>query len=104
MIVRIWHGRTPRERADEYAAFLTLRAIPDYRGTPGNLDVAVLRRDEAEVSHFLTLTRWESEDAIRAFAGSEVLKAKYYAEDKDFLLEFEDQVHHYVVVARASED
>jgi heme-degrading monooxygenase HmoA len=104
MIVRIWHGRTPRERADEYAAFLTLRAIPDYRGTPGNLDVAILRRDEAKVSHFLTLTRWESEDAIRAFAGSEVLKAKYYAEDKDFLLEFEDQVHHYVVVARASED
>ena len=104
MIVRIWHGRTPRERADEYAAFLTLRAIPDYRGTAGNLDVAILRRDEAEVSHFLTVTRWESEDAIRAFAGSEVLKAKYYGEDKDFLLEFEDQVHHYVVVARASED
>jgi heme-degrading monooxygenase HmoA len=104
MIVRIWHGRTRRERADEYAAFLTLRAIPDYRGTAGNLDVAILRRDEADVSHFLTVTRWESEDAIGAFAGSEVLKAKYYAEDKDFLLEFEPAVQHYVVVARASED
>ena len=69
MIVRIWHGRTRRDRADEYAAFLTLRAIPDYRGTAGNLDVAVLRRDEADVSHFLTVTRWQSEDAIRAFAG-----------------------------------
>ena len=104
MIVRIWHGRTRRERADEYAAFLTLRAIPDYRGTAGNLDVSILRRDEAGVSHFLTVTRWESEDAIRAFAGSEVLKAKYYAEDKDFLLEFEDEVQHYTVVARASAD
>jgi len=102
MIVRIWHGRTRRSRADEYAAFLTLRAIPDYRGTAGNLDVAVLRRDEADVSHFLTVTRWESEDAIRAFAGSDLLKAKYYAEDKEFLLEFEDEVQHYVVVARAS--
>jgi heme-degrading monooxygenase HmoA len=104
MIVRIWHGRTRRNRADEYAAFLTLRAIPDYRGTAGNLDVVILRRDEAEVSHFLTVTRWESEDAVRAFAGSEVLKAKYYTEDKDFLLEFEDEVHHYAVVARAGED
>ncbi|HEX8783560.1 MAG TPA: antibiotic biosynthesis monooxygenase [Steroidobacteraceae bacterium] len=104
MIVRIWHGRTRRSRADEYAAFLTLRAIPDYRGTAGNLDVTVLRRDEADVSHFLTVTRWESEDAIRAFAGSNLLKAKYYAEDKDFLLEFEDEVQHYAVVARASED
>src|SRR5215467_2956707 len=64
MIVRIWHGRTPRERADEYGAFLTMRAIPDYRDTPGNLDVAILRRDEPEASHFLTVTRWESEDAI----------------------------------------
>ena len=104
MIMRIWHGRTARERADDYAAFLTLRAIPDYRGTAGNLEVAILRRDEAEVSHFLTVTRWESDDAIRAFAGRELLKAKYYAEDKEFLLEFEDEVQHYVVVARASGD
>jgi heme-degrading monooxygenase HmoA len=104
MIVRIWHGRTRRERADEYGAFLTLRAIPDYRGTDGNLDVAVLRRDEGEVSHFLTVTRWESEHAIHAFAGSEVLKAKYYDEDKDFLLDFEDEVQHYTVVARASSE
>ena len=103
MIVRIWHGRTRRERADEYGAFLTLRAIPDYRDTPGNLDVAILRRDEADVSHFLTVTRWESQDAIGAFAGSDLLKAKYYPEDRDFLLEFEPEVHHYAVVARAGE-
>jgi len=102
MIVRIWHGRTRRDRADEYGAFLTMRAIPDYRGTAGNLDAAILRRDEGEESHFLTVTRWESENAIRAFAGSELLKAKYYDEDRDFLLEFEDEVQHYVVVARAS--
>src|SRR5215469_5532784 len=99
MIVRIWHGRTPRDRADEYAAFLTMRAIPDYRGTEGNLDVTILRRDEPDVSHFLTVTRWESEEAIRAFAGDQVLKAKYYAEDKEFLLEFEPEVQHLMVVA-----
>ena len=104
MIVRIRHGRTRLDQADEYGAFLTLRAIPDYRGTPGNLDVAILRRDEGEVSHFLTLTRWESEDAIRAFAGSELLKAKYYPQDKDFLLECEEVVQHYTVVARATTD
>jgi hypothetical protein len=32
------------------------------------------------------------------------VKAKYYDEDKDFLLDFEDQVQHYTVVARASSD
>jgi heme-degrading monooxygenase HmoA len=102
MITRIWHGRTARERADDYSAFLVMRAIPDYRGTQGNLDVAILRRDEGEVSHFLTVTRWESEDAIRAFAGEDVLKAKYYAEDKEFLLEFEPEVQHFTVVSSAA--
>ena len=99
MIVRIWHGRTPRNRADEYAAFLERRAIPDYRGIAGNLDVAILRRDEREVTHFLTVTRWNSEEAIRAFAGTEVLKAKYYPEDAGFLMEFEPEVQHFSVVA-----
>jgi len=102
MVTRIWHGRTRRERADDYSAFLTLRAIPDYRETEGNLDVTILRRDDGEVSHFLTVTRWESEDAIRAFAGDEVLKAKYYPQDEEFLLEFEPEVQHYTVVAAAA--
>jgi heme-degrading monooxygenase HmoA len=102
MIVRIWHGRTERARADEYSRFLEVRAIPDYRSVPGNLEVYVLRRDEGEVTHFLTLTVWASEDAIRAFAGPGHLKAKYYPEDKEFLLEFEPEVRHYSVVARGS--
>lgn len=100
MICRIWHGRTSREQADEYAAFLEQRAIPDYRSVPGNLDVAVLRRDDGDVTHFLTMTHWESEQAIRAFAGEDVLKAKYYPEDAGFLLEFEPEVQHFNVVAK----
>ena len=102
MICRIWHGRTTVSKADAYARFLVERAIPDYRSVAGNLGVAVLRRDEGAVTHFLTVTHWDSENSIRAFAGDEVLKAKYYAEDEDFLLEFEPQVQHYSVTASAN--
>jgi heme-degrading monooxygenase HmoA len=101
MIDRIWHGRTSRQRADEYAAFLTERAIPDYRDAEGNLECCILRRDEKDVTHFVTVTRWVSEEAIRAFAGDDVRKPKYYREDRDFLLELEPEVQHYTVVARA---
>lgn len=101
MILRMWHGRTMREKADEYARFLEHRAIPDYRSVAGNLDVTVLRRDDGEVSHFMCITRWDSEQSIRAFAGDDLLKAKYYAEDREFLLEFEPLVQHYTVVATA---
>jgi heme-degrading monooxygenase HmoA len=101
MIVRIWHGRTPRAVADEYAAFLERRAIADYRAVPGNLEAAVYRRDDGEVTHFLTVSRWVSEEAIRAFAGDELLKSKFYPEDTGYLLEFEPEVQHFTVVGRA---
>ncbi|MFK2878311.1 hypothetical protein [Rhodanobacter hydrolyticus] len=99
MICRIWHGITPRSKANAYAGFLERRAIPDYRSVPGNRFVAVLRRDDAEVTHFMTVTHWDSEESIRAFAGDELLKAKYYPEDRDYLLEFEPLVQHFVMVA-----
>ncbi|MBD8897787.1 antibiotic biosynthesis monooxygenase [Rhodanobacter sp. DHG33] len=99
MIYRQWHGITPRSKADAYADFLERRAIPDYRSVPGNRFVAVLRRDEAEVTHFMTVTHWDSEESIRAFAGDDLLKAKYYPEDQDYLLEFEPLVQHFVMTA-----
>lgn len=102
MICRIWHGRTAASKADAYAQFLEERAIPDYQSVQGNLSVAVMRRDEETVTHFLTVTHWDSEISIRAFAGDELLKAKYYPEDKDYLLEFEPQVQHYIVIAGAA--
>jgi len=101
MIVRIWHGRTPRAVADEYAAFLARRAIPDYRAVPGNLEAAVYRRDEGEVTHFLTVSHWTDENAIRAFAGKDMLKSRFYPEDTGYLLEFEPEVQQYAVVARS---
>ena len=47
------------------------------------------------------MSRWVNEDAIRAFAGDELLKSKFYPEDTGYLLEFEPEVQHYTVVGRA---
>ena len=44
------------------------------------------------------MTFWESLEAIRDFAGDDIEAAKYYPEDRDFLLEFEPTVVHYEVV------
>lgn len=98
MIARMWHGRVPRSKAPAYREFLNSRAIPDYRATPGNISVHILERQEGEVSHFVTLTFWEDLSVIQNFAGDEVARAKYYPEDKEFLLEFETTVVHYEVV------
>ena len=98
MIARIWHGVTPAAKADEYLEFLNISGVPDYQRTPGNRGVYVLRRLEGDRAHFLTLTFWDSLQAIQGFAGEDVEKAKYYPEDKDFLLEFEPKVMHYDVI------
>lgn len=101
MIVRIWHGSVPTSKADAYREFTNGRAIPDYRSVRGNLSVHVLERHEGEVTHFITLTFWENLEAIKGFTGENVEVAKYYPEDKDFLLEFEPNVVHYEVVGQA---
>ncbi|MDQ3690339.1 MAG: antibiotic biosynthesis monooxygenase [Chloroflexota bacterium] len=94
-IVRIWHGRVSRPKADAYFALMEQVALPDYRSVPGNLAAYALRRDEDDVTHVLMLTFWESDAAIRAFAGDPVETAKYYDFDAEYLLEYEPTVTHY---------
>ena len=96
-IARIWHGRTRKEDADAYWRFLHERAIPDYRSVPGNLEVKLMRRVEGDVCHFLTFTMWDSLESIAGFAGADIERAKYYDEDRRFLLEFEEKVAHFEV-------
>lgn len=97
MIARIWHGITPKSKADEYVEYLNRTGVPDYRAVEGNLGVHVLRRIDGEQAYFLTLTFWDSVESIKRFAGEDFEKAGYYPEDKDYLLEFEEKVAHYEV-------
>ena len=98
MIVRMWHGRVATSKAQSYRKFLNQRAIPDYQSVVGNISAHILERQEGEVTHFITMTFWISMDAIIGFAGNDPEMAKYYPEDKDYLLEFESKVVHYEVV------
>jgi heme-degrading monooxygenase HmoA len=65
--------------------------------------VLALRRivndDRAE---FLLVTLWDSEEAIRRFAGDEPEKAVFYPEDERFLVERGERVSHYEVVYDAA--
>ena len=101
MIARLWHGAVPAAKADAYERYLENTGLPDYRNTPGNRGVRVLRRVEGDVAHFLLVTFWDSWSAIRAFAGDDVDRARYYPEDEEFLLELEPRVVHYDVIGAA---
>jgi len=99
MIARTWHGITPAEKADEYFGYLQESGVKAYRATEGNRGVYVLRRLEGDRAHFLLITFWDSWEPIRAFAGEDFERARYFPRDADFLLEFEPNVTQYEILA-----
>ena len=78
MIVRMWHGRVMTSDARAYREFVNERAIPDYQSVPGNISVHILEREEGDLTHFITMTFWDSLAAISGFAGDDAEAAKYY--------------------------
>ncbi|MCI0706580.1 MAG: antibiotic biosynthesis monooxygenase [Ignavibacteriae bacterium] len=100
MIARMWRGRVPAAKADSYNEYLKKTGFADYQATPGNKGVLALRRIKGDEAEFLLITLWDSYESIKKFAGEDYEKARYYAEDKDFLLEFEEHVSHFEVLVK----
>ena len=96
MIARTWTGTVHRADAEEYAEYIRATGFAEYGQTPGNLCAWLLRRDRTE---FITLSLWDSVDAIRAFAGDDIDAAVLYPEDARYLVG-ESTVTHYQVVAQ----
>jgi len=100
MIARTWRGVTRAADADEYLAYLHATGLAEYRQAPGNRGVLALRRLEGDRAEFLLVTLWDSEEAVRRFAGPDPERAVFYPEDDRFLLERGERVTHYAVVHR----
>ena len=96
-IARIWRGTVPTARADEYTEYLQQTGIKDILGTPGNLGVWLLRQTHNGRTEFALLTLWDRRESIEAFAGKRIELARYYDEDKDYLLDFRKTVEHFDV-------
>jgi heme-degrading monooxygenase HmoA len=101
MIARTWRGTVRRADAEAYANYIRETGFAEYGHTPGNRGAWMLRRDEGERTEFITLSLWESEDAIRAFAGDDIDAAVLYPEDERYLIGGESTVMHYQVVDHA---
>ncbi|MES1245312.1 MAG: hypothetical protein ABUT39_27160 [Acidobacteriota bacterium] len=99
MIARTWRGATRAEDADVYLEYLEKTGFSEYRATPGNRGVLGLRRVADGRAEFLLVTLWESEEAIRKFAGEDIERAVFYPEDDRFLIEKGERVEHFEVVA-----
>jgi len=72
MIARTWTGTVHRADADEYAEYIRTTGFAEYGKTPGNHGAWTLRHDDGDHTEFITLSLWDSVDAIRAFTGHDM--------------------------------
>jgi heme-degrading monooxygenase HmoA len=95
-ILREWRAEIRRATSGAYVEYVRTTGIAEYRRTPGNLGAVVAVRDiDEERSEIVTLSWWTSLDAIRAFAGDPVDRARYFPDDSQYLLTRPDFVRHY---------
>ncbi|KYH01905.1 hypothetical protein [Bradyrhizobium sp. DOA1] len=89
-IARIWRGRTRRDRADAYQAYLQAEGIPPLRKTA--LGVQQLREDRDDETWFTTISYWADIAAMTSFTKGEPTKVHHLARDAEFLIELPERI------------
>ena len=89
-IARIWRGRTLVARADEYAAYLYEVGIRPLEEKA--MAVLLLREDRQDESEFITISYWESVEAMSRFAGPDPRRIHHLPRDPEFLIELPHSV------------
>jgi len=98
-VMRTWTGVIRTVDRDGYRDYILSTGLEGYRATPGNLDAWMLYRDRGDgTSEVVTVSLWESREAISGFAGDDIDVARFYPEDDRFLVERDLTVKHYDVV------
>ena len=103
MIARTWQGVVRLDDADVYADYIRETGFAEYVQTAANRGAWMLRRDKGDRTEFITLSLWDSVDAIRVFAGDDIEAAVLYPEDERYLVG-ESTVTHYQVVDQVQAD
>ena len=89
-IVRIWRGRTRRERADEYEAYnyeIGIKPLIEKA-----LAVQTFRQDGTTETEFMTISYWESIEAMSRFTGGDPRRVHHLPRDREFLSELPREV------------
>src|SRR5262245_9638948 len=103
MILRIWRGRAQSANAQAYFEHVTEYVFPQLTTLPGHRGASVLRREIAEPGvtrpeptvEFLVITRWDSLDAVRHFAGPNPEVAVVEPAARALLSDFDEFVRHF---------
>jgi heme-degrading monooxygenase HmoA len=99
MIMRTWRGAVRPEDRERYLRHQDETGVGEYRETPGNLGALVLQRERDGLVEVIAVSFWESMDAVRAFAGDDPGRARFYPGDDDLLARKDAHADHCEVVS-----
>ncbi len=97
VIARVWRGRTTVNKADEYARYLYEHGVKPLAEKA--LGVQMFREDRASDSEFVTISYWESVEAMARFAGKDPRRIHHLERDAEFLIELPKGVQILAIVA-----
>ena len=100
-IARIWRGRVPRAKADEYARYNYDAGIKPLEEKA--LGVQSLREDGETESAFITISYWESVEAMARFTGSDPKQIHHLERDPEFLIELPTSVQVLEIIASSGD-
>ena len=100
MISRLWHGWTTRDNADAYEELLRSEILPGIHCVVGFKGGLLLRRDGKDEVEFVTLTMFDSMEAVKEFAGEDHEVAVISPEAGKLLARFDARSAHYETVLR----
>ena len=101
MIARIWHGWARGEQADAYEKLVGEEVLPSIHRIEGFLGYELLRADQDDgETEFVTVTYFESLDAVMAFAGEDFSAAVVPPEAQNLLTRYDERSRHYEVLAK----
>ncbi len=97
MIARIWHGWTSSADAPAYEQMLREEIFPGIgrRNIPGYRGAELFIREEENEVEFVTLLRFESMNAVKAFAGGDESRPVIYPKAEPLLIRMDQRSQHY---------
>ena len=89
-IARIWRGRVKRERAAEYQKYNYEFGIKPLIAIA--MGVQAFREDRESETEFITISYWESVEAMSRFTGGDPTRIHHLPRDAEFLIEMPKSV------------
>ena len=101
MILRVWRARSVGAGVARYRCHFENSVLPELEALSGFQGATLSQRPVGDAVELKVETRWASLDAIRTFAGEDIETAIVAAEAREVLIDYDERVAHYEIIAEA---